>query len=1121
MRSFWIVLGLALTLVAHAAGARKPAVLFTSGLHRDYFAVPLHDEGIELHTCTLAELPARLQSGKYNVVYVTGGFDQPAVVAALQAFMAAGGGVLVCYTHPWDQERNWEACQQFLTGYGAHFAWVELRERDPARITPSSYHLTLVQTDQIAEPFNRGVSSLLYFHLMHVAGAPPTPLVTDASWTPVVRGSATSVAVPYTEEKQALKRKYLPPAPLPSPTFLAVRGAGAGRLAAFGLAPEWVFASPGNCPPVKEMMTAGAGPYRSHWVRVLANTFRWLAEPTLAADKGGEPTPPALLTPVKVTIPTPPATRDWTKAPPITDQEQLPGLVGAQSPYSGGIGTVAEWVAAAKAAGLKFLVFLEPLDRISREDYAKLQRDCAAATDDTFFACPGLRYQDVYTKTHCFAYGEKVEYPRANLLTPDGKYLNNADKKLYRSRHLFDYVLEQNNYQGQYGYFRHAANPTPPWEYKLYSLFTIYSTEHGQPVDNHFDDYAYLQASRMQLTPLSISLMTQPSEIATAVTRDWLVVNTAPGEFGDGSYSEEYGAGIPAMRKLFTQLIAWFRPFQYITQGPRILCWRDRWPVSATWRSFPGEWFRPDQDRYRVRLHVTSDVGLKEIRIMSMGQVLQRYLPAGAKDFDRTLEFENIQQRDLYPVIEDISGKKAIGMICRNTTTRWTEFICGDRCNYLNYGMDLAPDYTNVQFKAGGGNSVTHNKGNWRLVSITPADTLTSHSATLPTDGAPIGGKCTAFNIAPQVDTPGFPLPSAMNCRPRPLLAGPDVFIGGGTLNMLETDPTSGEGAWEFFGPVKENDWIEGGGMHTSFHPTIDGLRAGWYELTVKTRKAMPLGRAKLGVQFTWLPFTELRDGNGNIYAAGATNIPNVGSFASGAYVLLKDDGGELAVYSMDDTLRYEYVGNNQIRIGLQCQDATLPAGTELHMKLGYLGGAQGRSLEDLRRYLTAMRAPLPAVKLTRGTLTRMDGIAMHVDIARTAAVMTVSPLKLYARLPLVLEHAQPNWDVWLLNAAQAQPNWRQLPKVGATAYASLPGDEQQQLFLGHPVTADRDDVCIALCNLLPGQWLVSLHNPTDRAITTTVRSTPGWTAFRLPARRYTLPAGSSIDIPVTGRTAQ
>jgi hypothetical protein len=1117
------VLGCVLALLLGCLGGQRvqaagkhPAVLFTTDLHREYFLLPMHAEGIELHTCALADLPAELKTGKYNVVYVTGGFDQPAIVAALKDFMAAGGGVLVSYAHTWMHETDWQKRQDFLDSYGAHFVWVDLKENDPARVTASSYHMTLFQTDRIAAPFNQGVASVLYFPLMHVQGASPAPLVTDENWTAIVRGSPTSVAVPYTDEKQDLMRRYVPQEAIPSPILLAGRQVGTGRLAAFALAPEWVMNSPTNCPPVQEMLTTGVDKFPSNWVRVLANTFRWLAEPTLAAGKGGEPTPPALLAPPIKQATKPAVLRDWTKAPPLEDQEQLPGLVGAQSSYSGGQGTVAEWAAAAKAAGLKFLVFLDPLDRISREDYAKLQHDCAAATDDTFFACPGLRYQDVWTKTNCFAYGEEVQYPRADLLTADGKYLNNANKPGFRSRHLFDYVLEQNNYHGEFGYFRHAANSTPPWEYRLYSLFTLYSTENGQPVDNDYADYDALQGLELDLTPLSISLMNKPADLAGAVQRDWLVISTAPGEYSDGTFELNLGSGVPAVRNLFKQLIAWLRPFQYITQGPRLLCWSPRWNVAG-WDGPRGDWFRPDYDHYRVRLHVTSEVGLKEIKIMSMGQVLMRFLPNGVKDFDRTLEFENTQQRTLYPVVEDVQGKRAIGMVARNFNSLWGEFICGDRCNFLTWGLGLGPDGL-FQFTAGGGNSVTQNKGTWAHNEIDPAGHLTSNAATLPTDGAPVGGPTTSINVAPQVDSEGFPQPIMMNCRPHAVLASPDVFIGGGTLNFVKTDPTAGEDAWSFFGAVKPNDWLEGGGLHTVFQPQVEGLRVGWYDLQTKARKDMPLGTAKLAVVFTWMPFTELRDGAGKVYAAGSKDLPPVGSFGKGAYVLQPEAGGVTALVSLDDNLRYEVVGGNNVRLGLQVDSGKIPQGMELNMRLGYIGGAEGRTLADLRHYLALMSAPLPGVQLTGGKLALMDGIAMHVDAGKAAVEMKIAPLDLQGRLQLVLENEQPNWDVWLLDRARKQPNWRQIPKVGATAYASLPSEVRQDLFIGPPVLADRDEVHLSLCNLLPGQWLVTLHNPTDNEIKANVWSAPGWSAFTLAKKQYAVPAGSSVDIPVTAR---
>ncbi len=1111
MKKVLFKIGMGLMVAASVAGAgeaRNPAVLFTTGLHQNYFTLPMHAEGIELDKAPLAELPARLKSGKYNVVYVASGFDQPAVVAALKEFMAAGGGVLVCYSHFYGTETDWQKRQDFLSEYGAHFAWVDMKENDKSKIVPSSYSVTLFKADQIAAPFNQGVSGLLYHDVAHVAGASTIPLVVDGNWTAAVRASATAEGVPTVAENDAVRRRYVPKETLKSPVLLAVRPVGKGRLAAYSMAPEWVCSAVPNCPPVKEMMTAGVGEAPSHWVRVLANTFRWLSEPGLAAGLGGATTPEALLAPPAKYVPKMTAARDWTKLPPLVDQEQLPGLVGAQSAYSGGSGSAAEWAAAAKKAGLKFLVFLEPLDKISREDYAKLKADCAAATDDTFFACPGLRYQDAYTKTHTFAYGEFVDYPQAKLLTQDGKYLNNPMAN-YRSRHLFDYVLEQCRYWGQFGYFRHKANPTPPWEYRMYSLFTLYSTEKGQAVDNDFEDYDALQGMQMTLTPLSISLMEKPADISAALKRDWLVVNTAPGEFGDGSYSEEYGTGVAAMRKLFKETIAWSRPFQYITQGPRILCWRADWPVAVA--SGDEDMFRPDLARYRVRLHATSDAGLKEIRIISQGRVIQRYLPGGAKEFDRIVEFENTQQRCPYPVIEDMDGKKAIGMVARNTTTLWTEFICGDRCNFLNYGMQRGPDGKPHQFSVA--NSITPNKGSWRLVEIDPTHTLTPNSASLPTDGSLIGNQGTMFAMYPVIDTPGFPQPGRLNCRPENVLSSPDVFIGGATMNKVNADTNNtSDCAWTFFGAVQDNEWVRGRGCHTMFRPLIDGLRVGWYEFDLRAGKNLPLGKSKLGVIFTSMPFDELRDGGGHIFAAGDKTCPPVGSFGKGAYLMKASPGGPVALVSLDAGLSYEIQGN-VARIGLCVEGDQIAADTALKARLGYLGGAESRTIADLRRYLTTMSAPLQGVSLAEGKLLAMDSIAMRLDAGRGAVELKLPALDLNARMPVVIANAHPNRDYWLLDKAQPAPNWRQLPKVGDTVYASLPNATAQNLFLGCPVAVDNDELRVSLCSQLPGQWLVTLHNSTDKSITARVRSVPGWTAFKLAEKEYTVPAGSSVDV--------
>ena len=370
-----------------AQGARRPAVLFTCGVHSSYLAVPLHDAGIEIHTGAAKDLPNLLPSGRFNVVVVASGFGDPAVEASLRQFMAAGGGVMVLPCHVYMYEKEYLGRQEFLKQYGATFAVANVLERDTNRCFGVSMG-GLFLLGSVAPPFAAGVRGLM----MHQMGpesydstVPPVDVRADTNWTPVVKGSATAESVPFAAQKVAYAAPYVPKTAVKEPVLLAVRDAGAGRLAARGVSPEWRFSPPANCPPVEAILGKGAGGKPSDWIPLLANVFRHLAEPSLRAGRGGEPTPAAVLNPVRRWENAAPV--DWTRMSPIADQGQLPALVGARSSYSGGKGSVDEWAQAAKAAGLKVLVFLEPLDAIRREDFAKLKADCARCTDSNFWVC--------------------------------------------------------------------------------------------------------------------------------------------------------------------------------------------------------------------------------------------------------------------------------------------------------------------------------------------------------------------------------------------------------------------------------------------------------------------------------------------------------------------------------------------------------------------------------------------------------------------------------------------------------------------------------------------------------------------------------------------------------------
>ena len=1093
---------------ARAAEARHPAVLFTGGVHAAYFARPLHQQGIELDTCSPDALPKLLPTGKYNVVVVTGGLTSPAVVEALQAFMAGGGGVVVFPGAKWEQDA-YLAQEHFLERFGAHFTMVLVQESDKTKTVPS-FASSLSATDNILPPFNAGVPGLLYLNAGSQEGlCAPVSVTGDGNWKPVVKASPTAQAVPYTQEKKTFVLPYVPKAAETAPMLVAAREVGAGRLAAVSITPEWSFQSPTNCPPVEQMMTTGQGGKPSNWVGLYANLFRWLAEPSLAAGKGGAITPDKVLNSSVDKWADAPV-RDWTKAPPIGDMEQLPGLIGARSNYSGGKATVAEWVKAAKAAGLKYLVFLEPIDSLTADSFAKFKADCEKNTDATFFACPGLWGKDVYGHNSMFTYGENVQWPLPGILTKDGKYFDNSIglPKQTRTKYIFDYFFEQLNYHGQFGYFRHNENTVPPWEYKMNNTFVVYSTENGKPLDSALADFQYLQATNFCYHPTAFSLMDDPAQLAQAVQHDWLVVNVAPGEFGDGSYSEEFGEGIPAMRKLFKSQVAWLRPFQYITQGPKIDCWRGRWEVTIP----SGEWFRPDLWRYRARLHVTSPVGLKEITLYSWGKVLYRFQPNGAKDFDYTFEMENSQQRAVYPIIEDINGKKAIGSYVRNTNTLFNEFICGDRCNFLCYGMTRTKDGRWTRFHPGG-NGVTMNKGCWSG-EISPATSLTVDFPTLPTDGAPQGKETPRFFFAPQIATPGYPNTSQLECKPKSVLASPDVIIGGGSLNAVLTDDSAWGNAWSWWAPTKPFEQLEGTGMNTIFSWMPEGLRCGWFDFRLTTKKELPLTDTKLPVVFVNTSFSELRDGDGHVYQANDPKTPEMGTFKAGSYILADADGGPAALFSMDDNLTYRRHGND-IQLGLRWPAAAIAANSPLNTRIGYLGAPAGTDLSALRNYFTIMAAVPAGITARKGTALKTDGLVLRIDGKQQGTDIRFPVSTLKAFWPVVLEQMNPNWDVWLLDRTRQSPNWRQLPMVDGVAYATVPSDIPQNLFLGHPVLADNPAVKITLCNLLPGQWQVSLHNPTDKTLTARVWTAASWTPFKLRTKSYTLAAGSSVDIPV------
>ena len=80
----------------------------------------------------------------------------------------------------------------------------------------------------------------------------------------------------------------------------------------------------------------------------------------------------------------------------FTDLKNFEGLIGAVSNHCGGRNTVAEMAQAAKEAGLQFLIFTDPLNKLTAAKLEKLRADCKAASSDDFTALPGIQLSAGY-----------------------------------------------------------------------------------------------------------------------------------------------------------------------------------------------------------------------------------------------------------------------------------------------------------------------------------------------------------------------------------------------------------------------------------------------------------------------------------------------------------------------------------------------------------------------------------------------------------------------------------------------------------------------------------------------------------------------------------------------------
>jgi hypothetical protein len=351
---------------------------------------------------------------KYNVLIVMGigksnadftlSEKNKTNIEILNKFLNEGGGIF--YIPQWVQQNTLIPPQKaFLDPLGITPLFDDVPVDPENSVNATSWKIDFAKTANIAKtPLTEGVKNF-WFPVNTRAGAQnhTTPFTTGTDWTIAVKGekscSTQTIALDGIYSNKAMEGKIKSEVPI-----MAFRQVGKGRIICFGVTSEYLFNNVASTTLEGIVMEKGLKKVPSDGYKLIENSLKWLAEPSLSETVlGGAPMNTALLeNPFKTKFGTPFVWDDKVKR--LESSASNPGLIGARTKYSSGKGTVEKWVAEAKKNGLSFIVFLEEFSVLSRENFDNLKKDCARFTDAKFAAIPGFTIDDE-VGNHYFYYG--------------------------------------------------------------------------------------------------------------------------------------------------------------------------------------------------------------------------------------------------------------------------------------------------------------------------------------------------------------------------------------------------------------------------------------------------------------------------------------------------------------------------------------------------------------------------------------------------------------------------------------------------------------------------------------------------------------------------------------------
>jgi len=446
------------------------------------------------------------------------------------------------------------------------------------------------------------------------------------------------------------------------PPVVGVREFGKGRIVVFPISP--LFTGLNYLNPLWENTVEEKGDplsgRPSDVMRLLMNAYKWLGENALKEEKFGtyELKPYRRVSfPKKV---------NWDKKNFHQPAEKwgVKGIVGIHTSYTDGKGTVFEYVEEAKKNGISFVVFTEPLELLTPEEFEQLKNDCKKVNEkEDFYACPGIEFTDG-AGIRWIMVGERLKYPpdkfksgKYTYIQWDGKKVNHYGQYSMHCGFPQSGVIDYNQLKKVGGY---------PENQHWFFLYIPLAYNTDKLIADNYNQWLSALRDLRWTSIISFTRIRKPSDVKLAnktcvtIFKDLNSVKESLNRRGAPYWIAKIG-------------------HQQVSQGPVITQWESiNDQMENNWKYTRGA------QRVKLKFEVRSDAGIREVIIHDANYgVIRRFIAKGERKFSKEFELVHDKQHYLTLEVVDNKNKRAFSHYILIYSYKQGLFRCGDNLNIL------------------------------------------------------------------------------------------------------------------------------------------------------------------------------------------------------------------------------------------------------------------------------------------------------------------------------------------------------------------------------------------------------------------------------------------------------